>query len=344
MKIYLPTLRLIVVAGLALAITSCRKPGPPADTDRSEVIAVHVAPIEEKQQSIVEEVVGSVRAVSSATIEAKVAGRISQMLVDLGQHVTKDQLLAVIDAQEVKAQYDRAVANRDQAARDYRRFTDLMAKQVTSRQEFDAAENRYRVAEAAVQEAQTMLGYIEVRAPFDGVITSRISDVGDFASPGKPLLLIENPQKLRFEADVPETIIDQVRAGEHVRVSITALNIEAPGIVSEVSPSADPTSRTYLTRIDLPQTPGIRAGQFGRAFFPVGNYLSVSVPARALIHRGQMELIFVVDQGRARLRLVKSGKAYGDEIELLSGASKGDLVITNEAGQVVDGQRVQTIP
>ena len=203
-------LPVILFAAISL-LSGCEKaPVRGGSSDKApELVASRI--IVEKSRPVVEEVVGSVRAKSSATVEAKVSGRVSQMLVDLGQRVTKDQLLAEIDALEVKAQYDRAVANRDQTARDFKRYGELLQKQVTSHQEYDAAEGRYRVAEAAVKEAGTMLGYVQVKAPFDGVITRKIADVGDFAAPGKPLLQIENPENLRFEADVPEAIIDQVR-------------------------------------------------------------------------------------------------------------------------------------
>jgi len=335
----------LVVFTLALGIlVSCKRSESEGSSGKNQGTAVQVQPIVEKVRPVVEEVVGSVRAKSSATVEAKVSGRVSQMLVDLGQHVVRDQILAEIDAQEVKAQYDRAIANRDQTARDFKRYGELLQKQVTSHQEYDAAEGRYRIAEAAVKEAETMLGYVQVKAPFDGVITRKIADVGDFAAPGKPLLQIENPENLRFEADVPEAIIDRVRTGEAVEIAITSLGSRIQGTVSEISPTANPNSRTFLARIDFPITKGLRAGQFGRALFPVGEFVSVSVPSTALIQRGQMEMVFINEQGRARLRLVKSGKRYGDEIEILSGVSKGDQVIRENVQTLMDGQPVQIAP
>jgi RND family efflux transporter MFP subunit len=325
---------------LLTVFVGCKKGGDPRTTPSKSTL-VHVQVIEEAKRPVLEEVVGSVRAKSSATVEAKVSGRVSKMLVDLGQRVVKDQLLAEIDAQEVKAQYDRAVANRDQMARDFKRYAELLQKQVTSHQEYDAAQGRYLVADAAVKEAETMLGYVQVRAPFAGVITRKIADVGDFSTPGKPLLQLENPEQLRFEADVPEAIIDAVHTGNPVDVLVTTLGGKIHGTISEISPTADPSSRTYLTRIDLPMTTGLRAGQFGRAYIPVGESLSVSVPASALLQRGQMEIVFVNDRGIARLRLVKSGKHYEDGVEILSGLSKGEEVICDMAQSLRDGQPIQ---
>jgi RND family efflux transporter MFP subunit len=329
---------LILTTGFA----ACKKKEAESASTNPREISVRVQIVGEKPRPVIEEVVGTVRAKSSATVEAKVAGRVSKMLVDLGQHVTKDQLLAEIDAQEVKAQYDRAVANRDQASRDFKRYEELLKKQIISFQEFDAMEGRYRVAEAAVKEAETMLSYIRVTAPFDGVITRKAADVGDFAAPGKPLLQIENPQRLRFEADVPEAIIDQVRTSEPVEVKITGLGKNVTGVVSEVSPTADPSSRTFLTRIDLPLTGGLRPGQFGRAMLRVGDFTTISIPSEALQTRGQMEVVFINDQGRARLRLVKSGKRYGDEVEILSGVSKGESIIVEGVRSLSDGQPLRS--
>ncbi len=336
--------RLLFGVLLVLPFASCKKTDKENAIAKPPEISLRGQVIEETVRPVMEEVIGSVRAKSSATVEAKVSGRVSRMLVDLGQRVVKDQLLAEIDAQEVKAQYDRAIANRDQTARDFKRYGELLQKQVTSHQEYDAAEGRYLVAAAAAKEAETMLGYVQVRAPFDGIITRKIADVGDFSSPGKPLLQIENPDNLRFEADVPEAIIDHVRTGEAVDVLITALGNRIHGIVSEISPTADANSRTFLVRIDLPVITGLRAGQFGRAFLPLAESLTLSVPTTALVQRGQMEIVFINEHGRARLRLVKSGKHYGDEVEILSGVSKGEQVIAEKVQSLSDGESVQITP
>lgn len=309
-----------------------------------EWLLVHGIVAEGKSRPVFEEVVGSVRAKSVASIEAKVSGRIAKMHVDLGQRVAKDQLLAEIDAKEVKAQYDRAVASRDQAQRDYKRFADLLQKQITSRQEYDTVEARYRVAEAALREAESMLGYVEVRSPFDGVVVKKLADTGDFAAPGKPILQIENPEMLRFEADVPEALVDTVHSGARVDVLIASLSAPLHGTVSDISPTADPVSRTFLVRVELPGEKGCKAGQFGRALFPTGSYSSIGVPASAVVIRGQMEIVFIDDKGKARLRLVKTGKRFGDEVELLSGVSPGERIITEHVWDLNDGQAIRSAP
>lgn len=341
MKRLIPVIICLVIS---LALNACGRHEKVTGAGDTPALLVHVKAAVEKVRPVYEEVVGSVKAKSTASIEAKVAGRIAKMHVDLGQRVTKEQLLAEIDAKEVKAQYDRAVANRDQALRDYKRAADLIQKRVTSQQEFDAVEGRYRIAEAAVSEASSMLGYVEVRAPFDGVVVRKIADTGDFASPGKPILQIENPGNLRFEADVPEAIIDKVQAGAPVDVGVSTISSPLRGAVSEISPAADPVSRTFLVRIELPSSQGAKAGQFGRALFPTGTYSSIGVPVSAVVQRGQMEIVFVEEGGIARLRLVKTGRKFGDEIELLSGISSGESIITGHVAELKDGQAVHAEP
>ncbi len=341
----LPRITSLLILSLGLVpLASCHKAEPAKEAPTLPEVTVRVQAIEEKSHPVVEEVVGTVRARSRAAVEAKTSGRISRMLVDLGQKLKKDDLIAEIDAQEVKAQLDRAVANRDQAARDLQRYTDLLKKQVTSRQDFDNAESRFRVADAAVKEAETMKGYLQVRAPFDGVVTRRIADTGDFATPGKPLIELENPDSLRFEADVPAMLIDAVRPGQEVTVTVSSLAKPVAGRVAEIAPTADPNSRTFLVRIDLPQTAGLRAGQFGRAAIPVGESVSLRVPVDALVVRGQMEMVFIREDSRIRLRLVKSGKTIGDEVEILSGVSRGESVVSRDAGALVDGQPAKVQP
>ncbi len=116
-------------------------------------------------------------------------------------------------------------------------------------------------------------------APFDGVITRKLADVGDLAAPGKPLLQMENPDTLRLEADVPEALIGNVKLGDKLAVRIAAVTNEIEGTVAEMSPTADPNSRTYLVKLDLPGATGLRSGQFGRVAVPVGEVSAIRVPA-----------------------------------------------------------------
>jgi pyruvate/2-oxoglutarate dehydrogenase complex dihydrolipoamide acyltransferase (E2) component len=158
----------------------------------------------------------------------------------------------------------------------------------------------------AVSEAETMLGYAKVTAPFDGVITRKLADVGDLAMPGKPLLEIEAPTALRFEADLPEAILDRIKLGAKMQVKVASVSNPLEATVSEIAPVADPVSRTFQVKLDLPKADGLRTGQFGRVSVPVAEVKLLMVPKRVM-KRGQMELVFVAKDGKAALRLVKTG-------------------------------------
>jgi RND family efflux transporter MFP subunit len=290
---------------------------------------------------VTEEVVGSVRTRIRSVIEAKVSGRISEMPVKLGQKVKVGELLAKIEAREIQARLEQSEEQNNQAIRDLDRARALAVKQVSSKAELDAAESRARVAEAALREARAMLGYVNVTAPFDGVVSRRLAEVGDLAAPGKPLMEIEDRGELRFEADVPEALIGVVNAGDKIEVSIPAIRQSFGATVAEVSPTADAASRTFLVKLDLPTSPDLRAGQFGRAAVPVGEAKSIRIPASALVKRGQMEIVFVNDSGKAQLRLIRTGKIFSDGVEILSGLSEGDAVILSNPAALIDGQAVE---
>lgn len=323
--------------------SGCRKTPDQSQTEPPSA-TVRVQTVERKSRLATEDVVGTVRPKLSAAIEAKVSGRIEQMLVVPGQTVTNGQLLVQLDAHEIQSRLDQATAARQQAESDFKRATDLMQQKILSQSEFDSTQSKFRMATAAEAEAKTMLGYTTIVAPFAGVITRKLADVGDLATPGKPLLQMENPATLRLEADVPEALVGNVKLGDKLAVRIAMVTNTIEGAVAEISPAADPNSRTYLVKLDLPGATGLRSGQFGRVAVPVGEMGAIRVPTSAVIQRGQMELVFVVTNGHAQLRLVKTGARVGDEIELVSGLDSGEQIVTDGTTALTDGQPVAIKP
>ncbi len=187
-----------------------------------------------------------------------------------------------------------------------------------------------------------MLAYVEVKAPFDGVVTRKVADVGDLAAPGKPLVEVEDPTRLQMEADVPEAIAGRIRTAARMAVRTGEAGAELTATVAEIAPNADPLSRTFRVKLDLPNDQGLMSGQFARLGVPVGETSSMRVPASAVVQRGQMEIVFAVENQRARLHLVKTGRQLQGETEILSGLDSGDSVIVDNANQLVDGQPVTT--
>ncbi len=334
--------RLLVTVAVAWALAACHSKKETAES--LPPVAVRTVTVESRVRPFSEEVVGTVRAKLHAVIEAKVSGRIEAFVVAPGQILQAGDLIAQLDSHESQARLDQVLAMRDQAARDLERARELFAKKITTQAEFDAVQARERVAAGAVKEIETMLGYTKVAAPFGGVITRKLSDVGDLATPGKPIAEMEDPSALRFEADVPEALIGHVKLGAKLPVRVSAMPEEIEGTVVEIAPVADAASRTFLVKLDLAPSDGLRSGQFGRVFVPTGKTDAVWVPASALVVRGQMETVFVAVNRHARLRIVRTGKRTNTEVEILSGLSDRENVVTEGAAELRDGQPITIKP
>ena len=337
-------MRTLSITSIALAAASllagCKKEKPVITETTGPVANVRVAIAKAGAHRATEEVIGTVRPKLSATVEAKVSGRIEQMRAVPGKLVKAGDLLAQLDMREIQARVEQTKAALQQADRDLTRFKTLLEQKTVTQSEYDAVEARQRIAKAGLTEMETLLDHARVVAPFDGIITRKLADVGDLAAPGKPLCEIEKPGEWRLEADVPEALIDRVQVGAKMPVQVASLTNELEGVVSEIAPSSDPISRTFLVKFDLPSVPGLRAGQFGRVAVPVGESSVLRVPATAVIQRGQLEIAFVVAGQRAQLRLVKTGKRFGSELEIVSGIADGEQVVADGVAQLRDGQPV----
>ncbi len=314
-----------------------------ADSDSRPPGKVVVLKVERMPHPATEEVVGTVQSRLRALVEAKVSGRIVRLPVTLGQLVKAGQPVAELDAQEVQARLDRASATREQAARDIERAQRLLNDKVVSQAEFDLLQARLRVAVAEVTEAETMLSYTRITAPFNGVITRRHAEIGDLASPGKPIVEIEDLDQLRIEASVPESALHRLSIGFTLPVRITGVPLTLTGTVVEMAPTADASSRTFLIKADLPSTTGLRPGQFGRVDVPMGETTTLRIPATAVFRRGQLEFVAVAANERSNLRLVKAGRQVGAEIEIVSGLEPGETIITAGGADLRDGQRLEIL-
>ena len=302
---------------------------------------VRVQKIEATKQPVTDEVVGTVQPRLQAVIEAKVSGRVIAIPVTPGQEVKEGDLLVELATEEIQARLDQARASLRQAETDFNRLSRLLAQGAVTKSEFDVTETRFMVARAAVAEAQALAGYGRIVAPFKGVVSRKLADVGDLAMPGKPLLELEGRIGLRLVADVPAILAGLIKAGETVSVELDSFTNMIAGTVAEIAPAADPASRTVRVKVDLPDVNGLRAGQFGRLKVPVREAESLFVPAAALIQRGQLEILFVAADSRAQLRIVRTGKRTALGIEILAGLSSGESVVVEGAAQLRDGQPVE---
>lgn len=333
--------KLFAVAALAAVLMACSKSAP-AQKQQLPTAKVSVRAVTSQSHTVNEAVMGTVRPKLKAALEAKIAGRIEQLPVVQGQTVKKGDLVTQLDLREIRAKLDQAIATRDQSERDWNRTQVLLREHSATPSDYDAAESRYRSAKGAVAELEATLGFGTISAPFDGVITRKLADIGDLAAPGKPLIEIEQPDSLRFEADVPETLVSHIKMNDTLAVRLPALAKTVEGKVSEISPTIESDSRTFLVKLDLPHSADLRSGLFGNLDVPLESSRWLTIPSSAVIQRGQMEIVFVVTNNTATLRLVKTGKRNGDSVEILSGVSPGESIVFTNANALVEGQPVET--
>jgi RND family efflux transporter MFP subunit len=255
-----------------------------------------------------------------------------------------------------------AKASLDLAQATFKRMEELAAKKSISNQEFDEASARLKAAQAnyemtrsrrtqlnskmaqvdeEVRAAGIMRDYAKLAAPFSGVVITKTVEPGNLATPGAPLLTIEQDGLYRLEASVDESKLASVRVGQAVEAVIEASDRKVNARVSEIVPSVDSASLTYIVKLDLPATPQLRTGMFGRAIFPLGMEKVVAIPIAALMGRGQLQSVFVVEDGVAHTRLVTTGRRTKDGVEVLSGLNAGEKVVLPLPPGLQDGARVE---
>jgi membrane fusion protein, multidrug efflux system len=330
------------------ALAGCgKKAEPHGSSAAAELppVAVQTVTVTAQELSATIEITGTVRAVERAMLAAKLMGAIEEMPVTLGQHVRAGDVLVSIAAGEVSARVAQARTQLEAARRDLERERALQAKGASTAETVRNLEDRVTTAEAQLREAEVMLGYAVLRAPFDGVIAQKLANQGDLATPGTPLLEVHGLGKFEIEAAVPETLAATLKVGEPVRIAIPASSAAFTGKVAEISSAADARARAVSVKIAVPAGENVRSGQFARLQLPGPKRPALLVPVSAVSIIGQMERVFAVsDNGRAALRLVKTGPHRDEQVEILSGVRDGDRLVLSPPAGLIDGQPLEIRP
>ncbi len=238
-------------------------------------------------------------------------------------------------------EYDQVVARHKAAVADVERAVAEGQALQAKRQQTQA---RIESARAELASVQVMENYAKIAAPISGVVTVKHADVGSLAAPGTPLLTLEDSRRYWLELAVPDSQAARIRRGQSLAVQVEAAGISTTATVSEVVPSADPTTRTTQVRLDLPASPHLRSGLFGRAWILIGRRQAIRVAREAILERGQLQGVYVVGQDNiARFRLVRTGPASHGAVEILSGLTGGELVVVAGTERVSDGARIEGV-
>jgi RND family efflux transporter MFP subunit len=334
-----------------------------------ETVSARLVQSSRQQVPIELRATGTVHARESATVSAQLMGRIEQVLVRAGESVRPGQTLVVLDDTALRASAAQAQAaylaaqnqeaaaqtNAGLAASTLARYKQLQAEKSVSPQEMDEVTGRARAAEAELDAAKaqtqaareqaaaahTMLGYTRIVAPYAGIVTARLADPGTMAAPGVPLLQIDRSGPLQLQVTVDESAIATVRMGMKTPVTIDGVPQPMQGTVTEIVPTADPSSHSFLVKIDLPSSRPLRAGMYGSAGFDNGMHQAVVVPQSAVVTRGSLQCAYVLDgQGVAQLRYLTLGATHGDSVEVLSGIAAGEQLVDTPEDRDYAGKRI----
>ena len=335
---------LIPAAALAVFAGCSRHETASAGAAALPPVRVRTATVRLESVPVLTEITGIVHPVRRATLAAKLMGSVAELPVALGQRVQAGDLLVRISAGEISARLAQAQAQLDQAKGDLARERDLLLKNASTADQVRNLETRVTLTEAMVREAETMLGYAVIRAPFDGLIARKLVEVGDLASPGVPLLEIQGADAFQIEAGIPDSLAGALQIGAPAEIAIGSAGTTFTAPLAELSSAADASAHTVTAKFTVPAGLPVRSGQFARVQIPGAPVRALFAPAAAVSQTGQMERVFVAGDGnRAVLRLVKTGASRGDRIEILSGLDDGErLVLAPPAGltegQVLEGQ------
>ncbi len=315
--------------------------------------------------------VGTVQAAETAQLAPQIMGAVVAVHVREGDPIRVGQVLVSIDPAQSKASLEGAQAalaasehqltaaqtQQKLAEETLARYDTLFQRKSVSPQEYDEVKARAQAAaaaaeaaraqrsqaKAAVAQAQSGFAYTSIRAPFNGVVIERRVDPGALASPGAPVMTVESTGRFRLEATVDEANLRFIHIGETVPVSLDAYPGESlVGKVTQIVPAADPSSRTFLVKLELPVSKLIRSGLFGRAQFPRGERSALLVPNSSVVRRGALDAVFIIGDDRvAAIRYVTLGNPNGDRVEVLSGLSPNEVVVSSPGDRELGGKQVE---
>ena len=342
-KIILPLLAiaalLLMIAWMAGLFVEKIPPGinTIVQANTGEPIAVTVSDV-----IIIENVPASVEATQATLISSRLMARIIAVKVRAGDTVERGDLLLELENSDIKAQVQQAdariratAARLKEARQNLGRTQELQEGGVMSVADLDKALANHETlvadltgAKQVLEEAKTDLSYTEIVAPFGGRVVDRFAEPGDTAQPGTKLLALYNPLSLRVEAHVREHLALNLEVGQPLQVEIPSLNKIVDAVIQERVPAADPGSRSFLVKAGVAFDKNMLPGMYARLLVPAGTAKQMLIPADRVVHVGQLDLVWVYQDGHSYRRFVRIGQVVQDgQVEILSGLAEGDMVL-----------------
>ncbi len=347
---------LLPAVAIAALLAGCG--GSSSETNEPQHKDVKVTTGQARSETVPQTVAatGGLEADKSVMVSTRMMGWVREIHVTEGQTVQKGDPLLSIDDSDLRAKKAQAEAGINEAKavlanaeRMAERFQRLYEEKSVSKQQLDdvltgrdRAAAGVKMAEAGLREVNVHLSYLDIVAPKSGVVARKMIEEGNMANPGMPLIILEDTGRMKVVAFLGEKDVSEVKAGDMVEVQVTSLpgaNFTVP--LNRVIQSANPGSRTYDIEAYLDNPNGrMKSGMFARVNVPVGSREAVTVPAEAIIERGQLTGVWTIGEDDAvHLRWVRLGHRVGDRVEVLSGLAGGETLVLSAQAPLAEGDK-----
>ena len=364
-------MRIVVLLACLLLVSGCNDKIDPGRTAETQAVklSLPLMTVEPVEFSGAEQLVGTLESTDQAVIAARSSGVITRLEVREGSQVAKGELLALIGdnpSADMLRAAEKAVtgAGEQVAAAEARwtlaqqtatRYEPLMQAQAVTPQEYDQVQAELELARRGLSTARSELerrkaeyasakkqnSHDRVVAPYAGQVGRLQSWLGATVLPGIPLLTLDRAGARQARIKVPERLQAAIAPGTAIRISVPALAREFSGTVERVQRSSDPNSRSFDSIVALPESEGLPTGLFVRAYLPGSLEELLLIPETAVTVRGQLTGVFVEQQGLLRFRLVRLGRSFDRQKEVLSGLQAGQRIVSANVEQARDGVRVE---
>jgi len=357
MKQLYKVLTLTVLAS-AIGLAGCtQEDDHTVKTDSQQTIEAKIDTVQLGTVPMMAVVPGSVVSDQKAQISSRLIGYIKDLNVKVGQKVKRGEVLFSIDSTDVKSQisqaqagYQQALAALEDAKLDNDRFTKLFKEDSVSKQQFDKIKLQYSVAQenlaaakSGLDQAKSQLSYANVRAPFTGVIVEKLANQGALASPGQPIVVIENLQSISVQTEVAGELFAVLRAGDEAGVLIDGQAESLVGTIYTLVSAANPKTRTHTVKLSLPAISNVNSGTFARVSFKRGERQTIMVPSAAIVVRAGIPGVFVVSEGKAYFSMVRPGMTMNGQTEVQAGLNLGERIVVDNNQSLLNGDIVETV-
>jgi multidrug efflux system membrane fusion protein len=347
---------LLMTAAVPLLLAGCSKPAEKSE----DIRPVRTMVLSSSSAGVNAEFSGEVRPRVESRLGFRVGGKLTARKVDVGAPVKRGQVLMQLDPQDLKLSQAQARANlraaetnRDLARSEMKRYQELRSKKFVSQAVIDSKVSAFKASQAAVDAAQAgyrgqtnQAGYATLVADVDGVVTAVDAEVGQVVTAGMPVVRVARLDEKEIVIGIPEDKVDTLRKVADVTVRLWAdPGTLIPGKIREVSPVADPSTRTYPVRVSIPAGhPGVKLGMTALVQFSSTTATPrIRVPLTALYQEKGVTSVWLVEKGQVRMVPVQIGGAAGNDILLLSGVQAGQTVVTAGANLLKNGQKVKLL-